>query len=192
MTTSRVADQTMIHDDPGILSSTISVLLGCILLAVAARVVWLLPFTPVPVTAQTFAVLLIGGLLGSRHGTLAVGIYVLLGTLEVPLFAGGGAGLAWLAGPTGGYLIGMMTAAWLVGRLTETGGSRGAEWTLLAMAAGSLVIYAAGLLWLLRFVPASGVLAAGLYPFVAGDLVKLLAAGAVAGTMFGYRARRQG
>jgi biotin transport system substrate-specific component len=152
------------------------VLSGSLFIALSAQFAVPLPFSPVPVTGQTLAVLMIGVLLGSRRGSLSVLTYLMQGALGLPVLAGGVAGLARLTGPTGGYLIGFVAAAFLVGWLAERGWDRRFETTLLAMALGNVVIYACGLPWLARFVGAERVLAMGLWPFVPGDVGKILLA----------------
>lgn len=152
------------------------VVAGSLFVALSAQFAIPLPFSPVPVTGQTLAVLMTGVLLGSRRGSLALLTYLAEGALGLPVFAGGVAGLARLTGPTGGYLIGFVAAAWLVGLLAERGWDRRPETTLLAMLFGNVLIYAFGLPWLARFVGTERVLALGLFPFIAGDLWKLLVA----------------
>ncbi len=154
------------------------VLAGSLLVALFAQIAIPLPFSPVPVTGQTFAVLLTGVLLGSRRGSLALLTYLAEGAMGLPVLAGGAAGLARLTGPTGGYLVGFVAAAWLVGRLAERGWDRRMESTLLAMLLGNAVIYAFGLPWLARFVGADRVFDLGLLPFLPGDLGKVLLAAA--------------
>jgi biotin transport system substrate-specific component len=144
--------------------------------ALAAQVEVRLPFTPVPITGQTFAVLLTGLLLGGRLGGLALIAYLAEGLVGLPFFAGGKSGLAYALGPTGGYLVGFVVAAYVVGRLADRGWDRRVGTTLLAMIIGNLIIYAAGLAWLVRFVGPDRVLALGLVPFLAGDLVKVILA----------------
>ncbi len=160
-----------------VLYDILSIIGGAALIGLSAQAAFPLPFTPVPMTGQTLAVLLMAAVLGSKRGSLAVALYLTWGSLSLPLFAGGGAGLVRLAGPTGGYLVGMLIAAWIVGRLMEMGWDRKIGFTLLAMALGNMAIYAFGLAGLSRFVPASSLLAAGFYPFVIGDLCKMLVAG---------------
>lgn len=152
------------------------ILAGSAVVAMAAQVAVRLPFSPVPVTGQTLAVLLVGALLGSKRGSLVVLAYLLEGLLGLPVFAGGLSGPAILAGPTAGYLIGFVPAAFCVGRLAELGWDRRIITTALAMALGNAVIYAAGLVWLAAFVGRDHVLALGLYPFIPGDLAKLILA----------------
>jgi len=135
---------------------------------------------PVPITGQTFAVLLAGALLGSKRGALSQLTYLGIGALGAPVFAGWTGGIAHVIGPTGGYLLGFVAAAFVVGFLAERGWDRRFWTTALAMAIGNVVIYAFGLswlaLWLARFAPESSVLAVGLYPFIPGDGLKLLMA----------------
>jgi biotin transport system substrate-specific component len=147
---------------------------GSVLVALSARLVIPLPFTPVPITAQTLAVLMLAGLLG-RRGAASVALYLCAGALGLPIFAGSLGGLARLTGPTGGYLLGFVVAAYVAGWLAERSGG---HWLRLlgALLAGQACIYACGLLWLSRFLPPAQLPLAGLYPFLPGDLFKLVAA----------------
>jgi biotin transport system substrate-specific component len=146
---------------------------GSLLIAACAKLKVLLPFGPIPVTGQTFAVLMIGALLGPRRGCLAVLAYLMEGAAGLPVFAFGG-GLGEFAGPTGGYLAGFLPAAYVTGFLARRGWDRRMSTTVLAMAIGNTAIYACGLFWLCCLMGVTtGVLAAGLYPFVAGDLLKI-------------------
>jgi len=147
---------------------------GSLFIALSAQVAIPLPFTPVPFTCQTMAVLLVGALLGSRRGALCLLTYLAEGVLGLPVFAGGMAGLAHLAGPRGGYLWGFVAAAFLTGLLAERGWDKRVKTTLLAMLLGEIVIYAFGLPWLALFVGSERAVALGLLPFVPGDLLKLL------------------
>ena len=149
------------------------ILAGSFLIGLSARVQFLLPFSPVPVTGQTFAVLVVGALLGARRGSLAVLAYILEGAAGMPVFAFGG-GFAVLLGPTGGYLIGFIPAAYVTGLLAERGWDRRIGTMVLAMILGDAVIYAFGLFWLTCLMGASEkVLTAGLYPFIPGDVLKI-------------------
>ncbi|KPJ52495.1 MAG: hypothetical protein AMJ37_02775 [Dehalococcoidia bacterium DG_18] len=135
---------------------------------------------PVPITGQTFAVLLTGALLGSKRGALSQLTYLGLGAMGAPIFAGWMGGPAVLMGPTGGYLIGFVAAAFVVGLLAERGWDRRTWSMALAMLVGNIVIYVFGLswlsIWLGHFAPKSSVLATGLYPFIPGDLLKIVLA----------------
>jgi len=134
---------------------------------------------PVPITGQTFAVLMLAALLGSRRGVLCILTYLAEGLLGLPVFAQGKAGLVAFLGPTGGYLVGFVFAAWIVGTLSERTWDRRVLGTVAAMALGSAAIYACGLTWLLCLVHlfakplGAGVLAVGLYPFLIGDVLKI-------------------
>lgn len=151
---------------------------GSLFVSLMAQLAVYLPFSPVPVTMQTFAVLLIGMAYGSRLGALTLLVYLLEGASGLPFFAGGLSGPAVLIGPTGGYLIGFIAAAWLTGWLAERGLDRKVWSTALAFAAGSIVIYLFGVLWLSRIVGFSQALQAGVLPFLIGDILKAALAGA--------------
>ena len=138
--------------------------------ALLARVSIPLGFTPVPITGQTLAVLLTGAALGSRRGASSMTLYLVAGAL-LPVYAGGGSGLVWNLA-SGGYIIGFIPAAYVVGFLCERGWDR-RVWIILAMLAGNIVLYIPGLIWLAFFVPVGKVLELGLYPFIPGDLIKL-------------------
>ena len=163
--------------DSDLLHNALMVLAGAGILALAGQLKFLLPFTPVPVTAQTLAVVLVAGVLGSMRGTLSVLGFLAAGLAGAPVFAAGG-GPAYLFGPTGGYLLGFMPAAWLTGALASnfraSAGLTRALGMLAAVALGDAVIFAAGLAWLGVYKPLAGsILAAGLLPFLPGEAVKL-------------------
>jgi len=131
---------------------------------------------PVPITMQTFAVLLSEALLGAKRGALSQIIYLLLGLSGIPGFSRGGE-VAYLMSPTFGYILGFVFAAYVVGWLCERGFDRKIERTIFAMLLGNLIIiYILGLLWLGKFVGFEKALAVSLYPFIIGDLFKLLLA----------------
>ena len=158
-----------------LLNNILLVVAGSILIALTAQIAVPLPFTPVPVTGQTFGILMVGMALGSRRGALAVIAYLMEGALGAPVFAGGTGGAAILAGPTSGYLFGFVPAAFVTGYLAERGWDRNPLSTALAMLAGNAMIYVPGLLVLgtmLGFTP-SKTLGAGFFPFFIGDVLKL-------------------
>jgi len=134
---------------------------------------------PVPITGQTLAVLLAGILLGSIRGGLSQAVYLLVGLTGFPFWfaAGGPLGMVRLLGPTGGYLVGFVFAAFLVGWLAERGWDKKIKTAILAMFIGNIVIYIFGLSWLANFLPLKGLLIAGLCPFILGDALKILLAG---------------
>ncbi len=149
-----------------------------LLTAVAAQIRIPLPFTPVPITGQTFAVLLSGAALGSRAGAASQGLYVLLG-LAFPVYAGGARGWEYATGATGGFLVGFIVAAWLVGALAERRQDRAVATAIPAFLTGSITIYCLGVPWLAHVLGISWVEAIelGFAPFVVGDLAKALLAG---------------
>lgn len=178
--------------ETGLLRDVVLIVVFSLINAAAAQVSIPLPFTPVPVTGQTFAVLLTGALLGSRLGASSLLLYLAEGAAGLPVFALGRSGLATLLGPTGGYLIAFPVAAFVVGWLAERGWDRQILATALAMAVGNVVIYAGGVSWLTRF---AGGLAQtvqlGMLPFLIGDFVKLVLAAVLlpAGWAFVSRTR---
>ena len=159
---------------------------GALLIALSANLSIQLPNTPVPITGQTFSVLLVGGALGFRRGILATLLYLALG-LFLPVYASHGSGIATIAtvkdgglvlGASGGYLIGFVICAAIVGRLAELGWDRKVIGALGAMLIGNLLIYVIGVPWLaaaahLDFATA---ISKGLTPFLLGDALKLLLA----------------
>jgi biotin transport system substrate-specific component len=155
------------------------VISGSLIVAGLAQVRIQLPFTPVPITGQTFAVLLVGATLGSRRGATSLVLYLLLGLLGLPFFAGGARGYHVLLGPTGGYLVGFILAAFLVGLLAARGMDRRVPSALLAFLAGEAIIYLFGVAWLSFYLGLQHAITAGFLPFIIGDAIKLAAAGLV-------------
>jgi biotin transport system substrate-specific component len=154
------------------------------LVGLLAQLVIPLPFTPVPITGQTFGVLLGGMALGWRRGLAGMVLYVAVGLVGVPWFAEGKGGFSVLSAPSFGYLVGFVIAAGVLGRLAETGASRNPLLTLASMVAGNVVIYFFGVTWLMNaiHVDLGTAIALGLTPFLLGDAIKaLLAAGLLPG-----------
>ena len=158
---------------PGVAREGALILGAAFSLLVAAQLQILLPFSPVPVTGQTFAVLLLAAIYGSKRGPAAVLTYLILGFSGLPVFAGGAFGAARLLGPTAGYLVGFLGAAWIVGSLSERGWDRQPWSAAASMIIGNLVIYAVGVAWLRMFVGWESVLTTGVLPFLAGDALKI-------------------
>lgn len=154
------------------LMNVLLVVAASLVTAGAAQIEIRLPWTPVPITGQSFAVLLSGLVLGSRRAFLAQLLYLAEGAAGLPFFSGGAAGVAQLLGPTGGYLMAFPFAAAFTGWLAERGWDRRPVTMFAAMLAGSTIVFGLGLLQLSRFVPADTLLASGLLPFVPGDLIK--------------------
>ena len=159
--------------------SALLVLGFSLLTAAAAQVVVPLPFTPVPLTGQTFAVLLTGALLGPRLGALAMLAYLAEGAAGLPFFRGGAGGVGHLMGPTAGYLVAFPAAAYVTGALAERGWDRRFLTAAAAMALGSLVILAGGWAWLaLMFKGGAEAFRLGVAPFLPGDVLKIALAAA--------------
>ncbi len=173
-----------------VLRTGLTLVAGVALMTLAARTE--IPFWPVPMTLQTMAVMVFALALGPRLAGGIFAAYLVAGAAGLPVFAGSperGIGLAYMAGPTGGYLAGMLLASWLVGAL---GAGRALLGRTGAMLAGIGVVYACGVAWLAVYVPAGKLLAFGVLPFIAGDLVKiaLVAAGSAALAGFSGRGAR--
>ncbi len=165
------------------------VVAGAIIVALAAQVSFRLPTTPVPITGQTFGVLLVGGALGFRRGALALLLYVVAG-FALPVYADHASGISRLVsssgghlvfGATGGYLVGFVLAAAAVGRLAELGWDRRLPGAIAALLIGDVLIYVVGLPWLgvATGLGPVDVLQKGLEPFIAADVLKILLAAAL-------------
>lgn len=153
------------------------VALGAALVALLAQVRIPLPFTPVPLTGQTFGVLLVAAALGSKRGAASMALYIALGAFGLPVFAGGAAGLSYMTGATLGYLIGFALAAYVVGAMAERGLERSVRTSILPFLVGTVIIYVCGVAWLTVLLGSfTKALAAGLLPFLIGDAIKLVAA----------------
>ncbi len=158
-----------------------------LLTAVAAQISIPLGFTPVPLTGQTFAVLLAGGVLGSRRGGLSMLLYVALGAIGLPFYADGAGGWTAATGATAGYLVGFIVAAIVVGLMAEHGQDRKLSTSIPAFIAGTMIIYTVGAGWLaydlgLPLTAAAGepsAISLGVAPFLVGDVFKALLAGAM-------------
>jgi biotin transport system substrate-specific component len=158
---------------PKVLRRGLAVGLGALVVALSAQVVVPVPFSPVPMTLQPLAVLAVGGLLGRAAGVSALILYIALGALGLPVFAGGGSGLRHLLGPTGGYLLAFPVAAGVTGALTGPAPHSPLR-VLLACALGMVIIHAGGVaqLALLGGDP-SLAMRVGFIPFLTGDLLKV-------------------
>jgi len=136
-----------------------------------------IPLWPVPLTLQTLGVLFTGAVLGSQRGALALLLYLTEGALGLPVFAGGASGVGYMLGPTGGYLVGFVVAAGVVGWLAQRGWDRRLVWATVAMVIGNVIIYVCGVAWLALFLgDLWGALVKGMLLFVVGDLIKIAVA----------------
>ena len=155
----------------------LAVATGVAILSLLAQISIHLPFTPVPITGQTFGVALTALLWGRKRGVATVMTYLALGGMGLPIFAFGQAGLM---GPTLGYLAGMLVAAFVMGSLADLGWTKTFLKTWFAGICGSVCVFSLGLIGLSFFIPRGELLVAGLWPFLAGDLIKTLVASAIA------------
>lgn len=152
------------------------VALGVVILTLASKLQ--VPFWPVPMTLQTLAVLMIAATAGARLGVATVLAWLALGAVGVPVFATG-AGLAYMAGPTGGYLAGFLVAAFVVGQLADRGYGRTLASALLMLLAGEVVIFALGAGWLAMLIGAQKAVAGGLVPFIPAEILKVALGAAI-------------
>jgi biotin transport system substrate-specific component len=167
----------------------LSVLFVAVLTAIGAQLSFPLPFTPVPFTIQPMIVLIGAAALGGRLGAMSQILYLTLGIAGLPVFAFSPElpqGFARLLGPTGGYLMAYPAAAFVTGLLAEKGMDRRYFTSILAMTAGLSVIFLGGVLWIARLAGLQTALATGLYPFVAVDVIKVVAAGLVLPTAWKF------
>lgn len=170
----RVAERTPVRVRHALLIAA-----GALIVALTAQVY--IPTTPVPFTGQTFGVLVVGGALGFRRGAAALGLYLVVGLVGVPVFSEGDSGTATLFGVTGGYLLGFVAAAAVVGRMAELGWDRRIGGAMAAMLLGTAIIYAIGVPWLKAVTGMSWAdsVANGLTPFLIWDTAKLAVAAAL-------------
>ncbi|MDK2911062.1 MAG: biotin transport system substrate-specific component [Methanolobus sp.] len=131
--------------------------------------------SPVPITLQVLFIFLAGAMLGARWGSMSVMIYLLLGIIGLPVFSGGSSGIGVLLGPTGGYLIGFVLAAFLIGTLSDKWGTSGVLRNALFMSAGLLVIYLLGAAYMVHIarISVESAILVGVAPFIPGDLLKI-------------------
>ncbi|MDR2088979.1 MAG: biotin transporter BioY [Clostridiales Family XIII bacterium] len=164
------------------------------LTAICAQIALPLPFTPVPVTFGPLAVFMAGGILGARFGALSQVVYILMGAVGLPVFAGFRAGVGVLAGPTGGYIVGYIAAACVVGLLCgrlKSSGMRAAIVLAASMLVGHLACYALGTLWFMYLTntPLLASLGMCVFPFIPGDALKILIASLLCARLRGFVAR---
>ena len=156
--------------DISLFKKLVLLIAGVAVLAISAQLK--VPFYPVPITMQTLVVMLIGFTFGARLGSYTVLVYLASGAIGAPVFAGG-AGLAYMSGPTGGYLFGFLVAVYLIGYFTEQGYGRTFISTLLLALSGTIVFYVFGVAWLTTILGFEKAVKFGLLPFLYGDVLKL-------------------
>ncbi len=162
------------------------------LTAVGAFIPIPIPFSPVPVTLQSLFILLAGLILGPRWGLMSISVYLLAGICGLPVFSGATGGIAHFAGPTGGYLFGFLPAVFMIGLISGNGGRKESIksrkqviFDILAMVCGTALIYLFGVSWLVNLYAGKSMtmgqgLAVGMIPFLPGDVLKIIAAAAIA------------
>ena len=150
------------------------VFVGALFVAIFAQIKFFFPFTPIPLTGQSFAVLLTGASLGAKNGAKSILLYILMGAIGLPVFAGGTSGATYLSGTTFGYLLGFVISAYLVGKTTEYGMERNLKTSLIPFLLGTFTIYLFGAGWLSLFFGFEKALTLGVVPFLAGDAIKLI------------------
>lgn len=159
-----------------LLKNSLLVLSFSLLTALSAQIK--VEIGPVPLTMQTFFVLLSGALLGSKKGAFSQLVYLFGGLAGIPWFSRGG-GIIYILSPSFGYIVGFVLAAFFTGLFCERGFDRQIKMAFLAILVGNIILYIPGLLWLARFIGFEKVLAAGFYPFILGDLLKISLIGAI-------------
>ncbi len=157
----------------GLTYDLLLVVFGSAMIALSARLSMPLAITPVPITGQTLAILLVGALYGSKRGPATVLLYLAEGVAGLPVFAGGLSGAPHLLGLTGGYLVGFVPAAFIIGALSERGWDRRWAMTALAMTLGTIALFVPGLIRLAFLVGPHNVLTAGLWPFLPGAVIQI-------------------
>jgi biotin transport system substrate-specific component len=153
----------------------------------AAGAFIVIPVPPVPITAQTFFLNTAALLLGGSLGALSQFVYVMLGVVGIPVFSGGKAGIGVIFGPTGGYLLGFIIAAFIIGKIAGAKRGAGIFWHIFAMLAGMMVIYSLGIMQLALVAKISfkKALAIGVLPFIPGDIIKILLAAIISSRLKG-------
>jgi biotin transport system substrate-specific component len=167
------------------------VLAAVALTSACAQIAFYLPWSAVPITGQTFAVLLSAAALGANRGAAAMLLYVALGAVGLPIFDGGNAGTSVVFGASGGYLFGFIVAGWVVGRLSEARMDRRPRTALPLFVVGSAIVYLVGVPWLAvaTHMTLGGAVGDGLTPFIPGDIIKALAAAGVLPTAWALVSR---
>ena len=174
----RVFEKTLARD-------AVLVLGGALFTALCAQIVIHLGFTPVPITGQTFAVLTVGGVLGSRRAVASQALYWALGAIGLPFYANASGGWSRATGSTLGYFVGFVVAAGIIGWYADNKNDRNIVSSLSAMALGTAIIYFCGAMWLAHSIGVpvasgeSNAISLGVAPFLAGDAVKMLLAALV-------------
>lgn len=164
---------------------------GAIFLSLLAQIAIPVPGSPVPVTGQTLGVLLLATAYGARMGVATFALYLAIGFAGAPVFAGHGYGIERLVGPTGGYLVGMLIASWVLGSFAGRKWDQKLSSALTSMLIGDLIIFTLGLIWLQQYTGKDWgwTFGAGLTPFIFGEVLKIAIAGTSLPTVWKFLAR---
>lgn len=173
--------QRLIKFENKVVAETIAFVAGVSLISLLAQVAITLPWTPVPITGQTFGVALVALSWGRQRAISIMLGYLSFGALGLPIFALGKSGLS--IGPTLGYLVGMLLSSYVVGALSDNGYTTSLKKSLIAAFSGSVIIFSCGLIGLSFFVPGRLLIASGLLPFIPGDIIKNIIAASVSWKM---------
>ncbi len=165
--------KNILHPSKKIALDWIVALFSSIVISLCSPLVIHLPNTPVPIALQPHVILFVAAILGSQRATLTVLFFLLQGVLGLPVF-GGKAGLACILGPTGGYILGYVLAAFLVGLIVELSTKKTASLVFIAMVFGNIILYLFGASWLGNFVGTNKAIELGVIPFIPGALLKLI------------------
>src|SRR5438132_4437076 len=157
-----------------VLTNVALVIAGSAIIAIAAQIAIPVPFTPVPLTLQPIAVILVGAALGSQRGAAAATLYLLEGLSGLPVFAQGHGGPLWLIGPTAGYLYSYPFAAFIAGWFSQRGWGNTVARSIFGMLVALAVIYIGGWSWLTHFAGPRGAFTMGVAPFIVADMVKVV------------------
>lgn len=163
----------ILHPYKKLILDWLVVLFSSIIISLCSPLVIHLPNTPVPIALQPHVILFVAAILGSQRATLAVLLFLVQGAFGLPVF-GGKAGIACILGPTGGYILGYVLAAFLVGLIVELSTKKTASIVFVAMVFGNIILYLFGASWLGSFVGTSRAIELGVIPFIPGALLKLI------------------
>jgi biotin transport system substrate-specific component len=169
-----------------LLRDLILIVIGSLFVASLAQIRIPLPFTPVPITGQTFGVLLVGAALGSKRGAATLALYLIEGSIGLPFFAGGAHGIDIVIGATGGFLFGFIAAAFVIGLLAERGLERRISTSILPFLIGTGIIYLCGAVWMAFSLGLEKAILLGVLPFLIGDAIKIALAAVILPTAWKF------
>lgn len=175
-----ISENLISSKSAGFLSTALQCVMGSIFLGLMSQFSVTLPFTPVPITMQTFALFLLIMAQGQKKATYSVLLYLAQASVGLPVLNGGMANPLWMVSPTAGYLVGFLACTIIGGYLYERKSTPGFAWTMISLCSGQIALFSLGTIYLSTFVGADNALALGVVPFLVGALLKLLAASCAA------------